>query len=168
MTWNAHVSYTVNRVNRTIWQLVRFKQLGASQSKLRTFYILKIRSILMFASVCFHSSLTNELSQKLELQQKRCLAVILGSHYRSYSNALSITQLPRLDTLRSEVFTKWALKAQKDPLHSNLFPLNTSTVNTRFPNKFREYICHTEKFYKSTVPSMIRSLNNIFSSHDNL
>ena len=42
MTWNAHVSYTVNRVNRTIWQLVRFKQLGASQSKLRTFYILKI------------------------------------------------------------------------------------------------------------------------------
>ena len=167
MTWNAHISYTVKRVNCIIWQLVRFKQLGASQEKLRTFYILKIRSILMFASVCFHSSLTKELSEKLELQQKRCLAVILGSQYRSYSHAIVLTRLPRLDTLRSEVFTKWAMKALKDPLHSNIFPLNPSTVNTRFRNKFKEYICYTEKFYKSTIPSMIRSLNIIFSSQDN-
>ena len=168
MTWTAHVNYTVNRVNRVLWQLVRFKQLGAPQEKLKTFYVLKIRSILMFASVCFHSSLTNELSQKLELQQKRSLAVILGSQYRSYSHALSVTCLPRLDILRSEAFTKWALKAQKDPLHRDLFQLNPSTVNTRFRNMFSEPICHTEKFYKSTVPSMIRSLNNIFSKHDNM
>ena len=168
MTWNAHISYTVKRVNGIIWQLVRFKQLGASQEKLQTFYILKIHSILMFASVCFHSSLTKELSQKLELQQQRCLAVILGSQYRSYSRAIALTRLPRLDTLRSEVFTKWAIKALKDPLNSNLFPLNTSTVNTRFCNKFTEYICYTKKYYKSTVPNMIRSLNIIFSSHDKL
>ena len=69
MTWNAQINYTVNRVSRTLWQLVIFKQLGASQEKLKTFYILKIRSILMFASVCFHSSLTSEMSQKLELKQ---------------------------------------------------------------------------------------------------
>ena len=122
----------------------------------------------MFASVCFHSSLTNELSQKLELQQKQSFAVILWSQYRSYSHALSVTCLPRLDNPRSEAFTKWALKAQKDPLHSDLFLLNPSTVNTRFWNMFSEPICHTEKFYRSTVLSMIRSLNNIFSKHDNM
>ena len=167
MTWNAHVDYTVSRVNRTLWQLVRFKQLGASQEKLKTFYNLKIRSILMFASVCFHSSLKSELSQKLELQQKRSLAVILGSQYRSYSHALAVTCLPRLDTLRSEGCTKWALKAQRDPLQSDIFPLNTSTVNTRFRNKFKEYFCHTMKFYKSTIPRMIRNLNDIYSKYDN-
>ena len=117
MTWTAHINYTVNRVNRVLWQLVRFKQLGAPQEKLKTFYVLKIHSILMSASVCFHFSLTNELSRKLELQQKRNLAVILVSQYRSYSHALSLTCLPRLDTLRSQTCTKWALKAQKDPLH---------------------------------------------------
>ena len=126
MTWNAQINYTVNRVSRTLWQLVIFKQLGASQEKLKTFYILKIRSILMFASVCFHSSLTSELSQKLELQQKQSLAVILGSQYKSYSQALTLTCLPRLDTLRSEACTKWALKAQKDSLNSDIFCLNTS------------------------------------------
>ena len=47
MTWTAHVNYTVNRVNRVLWQLVRFKQLGAPQDKLKTFYVLKIRSILI-------------------------------------------------------------------------------------------------------------------------
>ena len=122
----------------------------------------------MFASVCFHSSLTSELSQKLELQQKRSLAVILGSRYRSYSQALTLTCLPRLDTLRSEACTKWALKAHNDPLHSDIFPLNTSTVNTRFRTKFKEYFCHTMKFYKSTIPSMIRSLNDIYSKHDDI
>ena len=90
LTWNAHVDYTIKRVNSVLWQLTRFKNLGAPSDKLLQFYILKIRSILMFGSVCFHSSLTQELSRKLELQQRRSLAIILGSQYRNYRNALSL------------------------------------------------------------------------------
>ena len=114
LTWQAHVDYTVKRVNGKIWQLVRFRQLGASREKLTQFYILKIRSILMFSSVCFHHYLTQEQSQKLEMQQKRSLAVILGTEYRSYRNSLSLTSLPRLDSL-----------------HTDLFPLNNSQIATR-------------------------------------
>ena len=99
LTWTAHVNYTVARVNGVLWQLTRFRRLGAPQEKLVTFYILKIRSIIMFGAVCYHSALTKELSQQLELQQKRALAIILGSKYQSYKNALSLTSLPRLDTL---------------------------------------------------------------------
>ena len=113
LTWQAHVDYTVKRVNGNLWQLARFRRLGAPRDKLTQFYILKIRSILMFASVCFRSSLTIELIHKIELQQKRCLAVILGSQYRSYTHALSVTSLPRLDTLRAEACLKWALTAQQ-------------------------------------------------------
>ena len=100
LQWTSHINYTVSRVNKVLWQLVRFKQLGAPRDKLRTLYILKIRSILMFGSVCYHSSLTLELSQKLEMQQKQSLAVILGTEYGSYSNALTLLNLPRLDKLR--------------------------------------------------------------------
>ena len=159
LSWEEHVQYTVSRVNKIIWQLSRFKKLGASRDKLITFYVLKIRSILMFAAVCFHSSLNNELSHKLELQQKRCLAVILGPQYRSYANALSVTSLSRLDTLRSEACLKWALAAQQNPLHTDLFKLNKSEINTRERKKYQEYFCRTVKYFTSPVPYMTRLLN---------
>ena len=59
-TWTAHVDYTVARVNHVLWQLTRFRRLGAAQDKLVTFYIFKIRSILMFGAVCYHSALKKE------------------------------------------------------------------------------------------------------------
>ena len=76
MSWQAHVNYTITRVNKALWQLTRFKQLGASTEKLLTFYTVKIRTILMFGAACFHSALTSVQSERLELQQKRSLAII--------------------------------------------------------------------------------------------
>ena len=78
LLWDAHIEYTVKRVNSVLWQLTRFRQQGASREQLIKFYILKIRSVLMFGAVCFHTSLTQDNSRRLELQQKRSLACILG------------------------------------------------------------------------------------------
>ena len=135
LTWHKHIDYTVKRVNSVIWQITRFKQNGAAQDKLKTFYVLKIRSILMFGSVCFHSSLSSDLSQKLELQQKKSFAIILGNQYRSYQHACSLLELPRLDFLREKACLKWALKSKQNPKHSHLFPLNTSKVDTHVTPK---------------------------------
>ena len=123
MTLNGCIRYIVSRVNSIIWKLVRFKNLGTPKDKLITFYILKVRSILMFGYLCYHSSLTQELSHILELQQKKSLAVILGCQYRSYNNALSIKNLLRLDKFRKESCIKWAVRAQKSPLHKDLLQL---------------------------------------------
>ena len=113
----------------------------------------------MFGAVCFHSSISSELSQKLELQQKRSLAIILGSRYRSYNHALALLELPRIDLLREKACLKWALKANSNPQHNELFPINQCTVETRSKMKFLEYFCHTTKFYRSAVPHMTRALN---------
>ena len=67
LSWKEHINYTRGRVNITIWQLMRFKRKGADMEKFVIFYTLKIRSVHMFGSVCFHSSLTNQQSWKLEL-----------------------------------------------------------------------------------------------------
>ena len=40
LTWHKHVKYTVGRVNKIMWQLLRFKQYGATQDKLVIFYII--------------------------------------------------------------------------------------------------------------------------------
>ena len=77
-----------------MWQITWLKRLGALQEKVITLYILKVRSVLMFGAVTFHSSPTQELSRKLELQQKKALEIILGSQYNSYNNALLLTALP--------------------------------------------------------------------------
>ena len=112
MTWGNHVDYTIGRVNKTLWQLTRFKQLVSDKKKLITFYILKVRSILLFGAVCFNSALTQEQSKRLlELQQKQSLVIILGSDYQNYKNALLLTSLPRLDTLMGEACLQWAIKA---------------------------------------------------------
>ena len=112
----------------------------------------------------FHSSLTQDLSRRLELQQKKALAIILGSPYRSYNNALELTALSRLDTLRHDTCLQWALKAQSNPKQSNLFPLNQSNANTRNKKEFTEYFCHTSNYYNSAIHSMTRALNDHFAS----
>ena len=118
----------------------------------------------MFGAVSYHFSLTQELSRILELQQKKALAIILGSQYKSYSKALALTQLPRLDTLRKETCLQWAIKSQLNPKHSNLFPLGQTQVDTRNRKTFKEYFCHTVKFYNSAIPSMTRALNEHYST----
>ena len=80
-----------------------------------------------------------------------------------YSHAL-LTALPRLDTLRGEACLKWALRAQSNPKDSDQFPLNQSSVNTRFRNKFKEYFFYSAKFYASAIPSKTRALNKFHAN----
>ena len=164
LCWQAHVYYTITRVNKVLWQLTRFKQLGASTEKLVVFSILKIRSILMFASACFHSALTSEQRERLELQQKRSLAIILGSNYRKYEHARKLLNLASLNSLRESVCLKWAVKAAGNPQHNHLFPLNQSRVITRNQHNYFEYRCKGNRLYHSAVPAIVRSLNQRYSS----
>ena len=59
-------------------------------------------NILVYGSVCFHSSISSEMIQRFELQQKHCFAITLGSQYGNYKNATSKLNLSRLDILRSQ------------------------------------------------------------------
>ena len=113
----------------------------------------------MFGAVCYHSALTQELRQLLELQQKRSLAIILGSEYTSYGQALAITGLQDLESLREAACLKWARKAAGSKQHSHLFPLNPSTTNTRGRREVLEYQCKSARYFNSAVPAMARALN---------
>ena len=166
MTWNDHVSYTVKRVSGVLWQLTRLKQAGGTREKLIKFYILKIRSILMFGAVCFHSSLNLEQRHRLEMQQKRSLIIILGSDYNSYNQAKNITGLQDLESLREETCLKWAQKSQAHPKHSHLFPKNSGQVQTRWKQEFRVPRCKTARYFNSAIPHMIRLLNRFGTNHN--
>ena len=99
-----------------------------------------------------------ELSRRLELQQKRCLRVILSSEYLSYQHACELTGIPSLEESREAACLRWARRAQASPHHPHL-PPPTPTTNTRQNKAFREYTCRTNRYYFSAVPYMARMLN---------
>ena len=90
LTWSAHVNYITSSATKKLWTLVRFKSLGATQPQLVAVYQTRVRSILEFAVPVFHSSLTAEQSRKIEMVQKKALAIILGASYNNYESALTL------------------------------------------------------------------------------
>ena len=141
LSWEAHVHYVTKNATKKLWLLIRFKNTGGTRNQLLKLYELKIRTLLEFSAPVFHTSLTIAQSGKIELVQKKALAIILGNHYVSYSSALNLTKLERLDARREKLCYKFALKCTKNPRHSDLFPLNENyRKNSRARGKkFKEY-----------------------------
>ena len=140
--------------------IIRFKNIGGTAEQLLKVYELRIRSLLEFSAPVFHSSLTDEQDRKIEMVQKKALAIILGKQYKSYETSLTKLSLEKLSTRRDQLCFKFAQKCSKDPHHSNMFPLNNNfRENMRNPKKFLEYQCRTSRFFKSAIPFLSRLLN---------
>ena len=121
LSWGPHVDYTVVNASKKLWLLVRFKNRGGSQDQLLTLYQLKIRSIAEFATPAFHGALTLQQSNDLEMIQKKAFAIILGSRYRNYTNALSILGQEKLSARRVKLCQNFSLKCVKSEKHYDLF-----------------------------------------------
>ena len=160
LNWSKHVQNICRRATKNLWVLIRFKALGGTNTQLNMVYQTRIRSILEFGSPVFHSSLTKDQSAKIELVQKKALAVILGKDYESYESAMSRLNLERLDTRRSQLCLTFAQKCAKSTRHSSMFPKNTSTrTNMRHPKQYLEHSCSTSRYHHSSIPFMARLLN---------
>ena len=76
--------------------ITKLKYVGVSVEDLLDIYILFIRSVVEYCAVAFHSSLTQQQSNKLERIQKTSLRVILGDMYVDYAAALEMFGLQTL------------------------------------------------------------------------
>ena len=160
LSWGDHIDYISKKAAKNFWMLIRFKRLGATPDKLLSIYLLKIRTLLEYATPVFHSSLTIDQSNQLEITQKKALAIVYGKDYTGYERALQLASIERLDTRRDTINLNFAKKCLQNPKHSDMFPLNPNLrPNSRYPKPFLEYKCHTTRFFKSALPSMTRLLN---------
>ena len=161
LSWSTHVDNITRRATKTLWVLIRFKQLGGTRDQLSLVYQTRIRSVLEFAAPVFHGNLTCDQSRQIESTQKKALAIILGSEYVCYESALTILKLERLDLRRTRLCYTFALKCTKSTKHAAMFPLNKTPIhNTRHPKKYLEPTCNTSRYYNSSIPYMTRLLNN--------
>ena len=161
LSWGPHVEYIVKNASKKLWLLIRFKNLGATQDQLLKLYQLKIRCLTEFASPAFHGALTLQQSNNLEMIQKKSFAIILGSKYKSYRNALLSLSQDTLHSRRLKLCSNFAIKCTKHSRHSDLFKPNPRyTNNPRKKHKFIQPMAKTTRYYKSAVPFLTRLLNS--------
>ena len=143
-----------------MWVLVRFKSLGGTSAQLLALYMTRICSILEFACPVFHSRLTKDQSQQIGLAEKKSLSKILGKAYQSYELALKQLQLERLDSRRTILCLKFALKCTRSTRHCGMFPPNLlPSTSTRHHKPYLEYTCKTSRYCNSPIPYLSRLLN---------
>ena len=134
--------------------------MGGTINQLVTVYLARIRTTLEFAAPVFSSSLTQGQSKKIEMVQKKALAIVLGKNYQNYESALSQTGLERLDARRVSLCLKFALKCTESQRHMSMFPKNPNfREDMRNPKPYKEFQCKTSRYFNSPLPYLTRLLN---------
>ena len=90
LSFNKHVTNISEAATKTLWILIRFRDMGADTGQLLNLWQQKGRSILEFASPVFFSRLTLQQIKQIEDCQRKAFAVILQSKYKSFENALKV------------------------------------------------------------------------------
>ena len=116
LSWNNHVTYIYKRANSRLHFLRQLKRAAVSCEDMLRFYIAVIRPVMEYAAPVWHTGLTAELAESLELVQKRALSalrIIFGgnsftnSTYLSFCESLAISSLQsRRETLSINFFHK--------------------------------------------------------------
>ena len=134
-----------------------------------------VRSKLEQSASVWHSSLSKNNEDDLERVQKSALKVILKNKYRDYNSALKQLNIESLFDRRESLCLKFARKGLKLEQFKKMFPIQKPLHNMekRNTDKFLVNSARTERYFKSTIPSMQRLLNrdekklkNIFVSNE--
>jgi hypothetical protein len=165
MSWSRNCKEICIKAYSRLQMLTKLKYVGVGMDDLLDVYKLFIRSCIEYCSVAFHSSLTIELSDKLERIQKTCLRVILGEMYIGYSAALEMSGLDTLFSRREKRCIDFSLKCLKNKRLAKAFPLKPAHgQNTRESEMFMVNFARTSTYRDSAIPYCQRLLNEHYKS----
>ena len=161
LSWARNCKEICMKAYSRMQMITKLKYVGVKTEDLLDIYVLYIRSIAEYCSVAFHSSLTIELSDKLERIQRTSLKIILGEMYINYSSALEMSGLDTLYSRRTKRCLDFALKCVKHQRNRRLFPLNSNipACKIRYPEKYKVNFARTNTYRDSTIPFCQNLLN---------
>jgi hypothetical protein len=125
------------KARKRLYFLTQIKRVKFGIDELVLFYSTCIRTIWEYACPVFHNSLSNYLSNDLEMIQKRALRIIHAGI--PYTDALSLTVLQHLSTRREKINNKLFQDIMMDEnhkLHGFLPSRNTCVTDLRAKHKF--------------------------------
>ena len=161
LKWNRNTEHLVKDANRRMRVLHRAANFTKNSRDLLIIYKSFIRSKLEQSAVVWHSSLSKCNEYDLERVQKSALKVILGEKYINYKNALKKLDIESLYARREALCFKFAKKGLKLEQFKKMFPLknNLHSMQKRNPDKFVVNSSNTDRYKRSTIPSIQRKLN---------
>ena len=144
--------------------LTKLKYVGVDTADLIHIYILYVRSLVEYCSVVWHSTLTKQQIDYIEIIQKLSLKIILGQEYQTYEFALECTGLQKHSQRRESRCLKFGLQSLLHPINNKMFPVNPQILenphNTRNTEHFVVNKANSESYRKSAIPYIQRMLNN--------
>jgi hypothetical protein len=152
LTWEDHVLYIIGKANKRIYCISQLVHAGVNLHEIILVYSSIIRSILEYCCQVWHPGLTGRQSDDIERVQKRCLKIVLPD--LSYSSALSLCRLERLDA-RRERLTRELFQEIKKPNHIlyNFMPArnNSTTADLRSSYQYIRPRCRNNRQSKSFI-----------------
>ena len=156
----------------------KLKHFGLQKEELITAWRSIIRPITEYAVPLWHSGLTEGDSYRIELLQKKALSFILGTVYIDnkryyklnnehlrYEDALQKLGLTTLNERRVVLTNKFAIETARNESHNDMFiKKQSNTIATRNNFVLLEPYCRTERYFKSAIPYMARTLNGVYLS----
>ena len=161
LSWNKNTSKLITESNKRMQFLHRAKKFTNSITDLKKIYMLQVRSKLEQSAPVWHSSLTKKSTSDLERVQKCALRIILGDKYKDYKNALKVIKLDSLEERREKLCLRFAKQCLRNEKLKSLFPkkVNNHLMEKRNGQKFVVTNALTERYRRSSIPSMQRLLN---------
>jgi hypothetical protein len=138
------------KARKRLYFLTQSKRSKVGIDKLVPFYSTCIRPSLEYACPVFHKSLSNYLSDDLEMIQKRAFRIIYP--WTPYTDALTLTGLQNLSTIREKITNKLFEDITMDENHKLydefLPPRNTCDTDLRSKHNFNTNF-RTDRFKNS-------------------
>ena len=178
LKWTANTKNICSKVNQRLYLISKLKHYGLQKEELITAWIAMLRPITEYAVPLWHSGLSEGDSYKIEFLQKKALGIILGTGYLdhrrfyklnnellTYNDALQKLGLTTLNERRVVLTNKFAIETARNEKHNDIFlKKQCNRITTRKMFTLEEPFCRTERYFRSAIPYMTRTLNGVFLS----
>ena len=159
--WDIQVKNMISRASKRLFILYVLRKYGAPAEDLLAVFQTYIRPILEYACAVWHSALTKHQTHQIERIQKRICKIILAEEYQSYEAALQHLKITSLEDRRKDMVLKFGQQVLSSERHRHLLPDQRSRAyNLRRSNTFPEPLCKTNRLQNSTIPYVIKLLND--------
>ena len=127
LKWGDYIDYISTKASKRLYFLRLLKRANINPSDIITVYCSTIRSILEYACEVWHPGLTKQLSNQLELIQKRAFNIAYPDI--SYNDAIKMTNTLSLYQRREDRCKQFFIDICKEDhkLHHLLPPLSNTT-----------------------------------------
>ena len=161
LRWEANTEHICKKAFKNMWVLRRMKALKLDAFTILDYYYKEVRVHLELAVPVWHSGLTVKLAADIERVQRVAISIVTGQTEFQYDRMCALLGIKPLYVRRQELCERFSVKTTSSECrHNELFQLQKSGYYTRNEH-YREHLCRTTRFYKSALPFLTRTINQL-------